>query len=55
MIYITASPACPFFSFFPRVANLRLLFLLMALLLMDLGFGFPAVRVPIEADEWRME
>jgi len=22
---------------------------------MDLGFGFPAVRVPIEADEWRME
>ena len=54
-MYIIASPAYPFFSFFSRVANLRLLFLLIDLLLTDLGFGFPAFRVPICADEWRVE
>ena len=55
VMYIIASPAYPFFSFFPRVDNLRLLFLLIDLLLIDLGFGFPAFRVPICADEWRVE
>ena len=49
VMYIAASPEYPFFCFFPRVANLRLLFLLMALLLMDFCFGFPAGRFAIDS------
>ena len=43
----TASPAYPFFCFFLYTSGLRLLFLLTALLFINIGFGFPATRLSI--------
>lgn len=52
LMYITASPAYPFFCFLPKTSSLRLLFLLIALLLIDFCFGFPATRLPIAKNRW---